>query len=136
MPEQLLLIDDEPAFAAALRTRLLAEGFAVRVATNGAAGISAALAHRPELILLDIQMPDIDGFAVCQRLKTDANTRSIPVIFMSANADDTTRSRCLATGACDFLPKPFESHTLLAAIEAARQQKADTAQHPAPGAHA
>src|SRR5206468_9776649 len=78
--------------------------------------VAAATAVRPELILLDIRMPVMDGFEVCRRLKTIDETRDIPVIFLTASADINERVRSWSFGAVDFIAKPFEKRELIARV--------------------
>ena len=93
-------------------------------ATDGAAGIAMAAAERPDLILMDLNLPEIDGWEATRRLKADPATRDIPVIALSAHAMAGDREKALATGCDDFDIKPVEFDRLLAKIEQALASKA------------
>jgi DNA-binding response OmpR family regulator len=106
---RLLLIDDRPEELAEL-TRLLREDFALSWATDGHTGWQRAVAQRPDLILLDMQMPGADGLAVCRLLKSDPGTRDIPVIYVSSRGGSAAeRLEGLRAGAVDFVAKPFDA---------------------------
>lgn len=117
MPKSVLIIDDEPRITAALMTRLESLGYEVYHAINGLAGVQAAGLHRPDAIVLDIRMPDIDGYEVCARIRRTPELRRTPVIFLSANVQDSARRRAMAAGGSVFLSKPYEAADLVAAIE-------------------
>lgn len=118
MPKKyVLLIDDDMAIATALTLRLRAAGHDVISARDGRSGVVEAAAHRPDVILLDIRMPDIDGYEVCRRLKSDPELASIPVIFVSANAHESARDQAYQVGGSAFLSKPYEPGQVLATIE-------------------
>lgn len=118
MPKHILVVDDEVPLLRALLVRLRIAGYNVDLASCGTDGLTGA-AKLPDLILLDIRMPDIDGFEVNRRLKADPRTSEIPVIFLSANVQDSARQAAIAAGAHAFLTKPYDSKTLLAAVESA-----------------
>lgn len=117
MPRSILIIDDEPAITAALMTRLEAAGHRVRHAINGIAGLEAASADAPDVIILDVRMPDIDGLEVCIRLRRDPDLRAVPVIFLSAESDPVARRRATLAGGTEFIAKPFTSVEILDTIE-------------------
>lgn len=114
-----LLIDDEPGIASALVVRLSAEGYVVETAMDGRSGLAAAAETQPDVILLDIRMPDIDGIEVCRRLKTNPELAATPVIFLSANVKDVVRHQALEAGGSAFLSKPYEPRDVLNAIRSA-----------------
>ncbi len=122
MPKSVLIIDDEPRITAALMTRLEALGYQVYHAINGLAGVQAAELHRPDAIILDIRMPDIDGYEVCTRIKRTPELGNTPVIFLSANVQDSARQRAMAVGGSVFLTKPYEATDVIAAIEGVTEQ--------------
>ena len=90
----------------------------VTVGVDGATGLSLVRRLRPELVLLDVGLPDTDGYDVCLRIKSDAATADIPVIFLSARGDVFDKVRGLSCGAADYLTKPFHPAELLARVEA------------------
>lgn len=114
MPDMILIIDDERSLSQALEIRLRAAGYSVTAAFNGLTGVAAAGAlPRPSAILLDIRMQDIDGFEVNRRLKQSRRTADIPVVFLSANIQDSARQQALAEGASAYLTKPCDLRDLL-----------------------
>lgn len=112
-----MLVDDEPANLTLLEELLRLEGYATVSAESGAEALSLARASRPDLILLDIMMPEMNGFDVCDRLRKDTALQTVPVIFLTALDDDTSRLRGLEMMADDYLTKPFNSRLLLAKVE-------------------
>lgn len=119
MSKQVLIIDDEWTIQQALLARLSAHGYRVTMASDGPAGLIAAQEECPDVILLDLRMPDMDGFEVLRRLRARASTAEIPVIFLTANIQDTVKEQAKAAGAAGFLTKPYEASTVLDAIGSA-----------------
>jgi len=117
--KKILVIDDQKENLFILEDRLDLEGFKVITAYNGLSGIELAKEHKPDLVLLDIMMPEISGFEVCRELTNNEITKNIPVIILTAlsNAEDTEKG--FAAGAFDFIKKPFNRIELLARIKAA-----------------
>jgi PAS domain S-box-containing protein len=111
-----LIVDDTPANLGVLFELLGDAGFEVLVAEDGESALARAAYARPDLILLDVVMPDPDGFATCQRLKAQAETRDVPVVFMTALADTVDKVRGFEVGAVDYVTKPFEPEELLARV--------------------
>ena len=119
---RVLVMDDDDDHAEVLATRLRKEGFEVDVATSGKGGLTQALGRRPDLILLDVYMPDMDGFEVAKRLNDEPLTCDIPILFLSGMDDLVTRVRELHQGDVDFLAKPYSFAELLARVERALAQ--------------
>jgi diguanylate cyclase (GGDEF)-like protein/PAS domain S-box-containing protein len=113
----ILIVDDVPANLAIAVDYLEANRFQVMVAQDGEEGIERAQLVHPDLILLDVMMPGIDGFETCRRLKMDVRTRDIPIIFMTALADTSNKVEGFAAGAVDYISKPFQIEELLARIK-------------------
>jgi putative two-component system response regulator len=113
---QILAVDDTPASLKLLTELLKAEGYDVRSAINGELALHAAMLQPPELVLLDVRMPGMSGFEVCERLKTEARTRDVPVIFISALADTEEKVRGFTVGAVDYVTKPYRREELLARV--------------------
>jgi diguanylate cyclase (GGDEF)-like protein/PAS domain S-box-containing protein len=113
----ILIVDDIPANLAIAVDYLEDNGFQVMVAQDGQEGLERAQLMRPDLILLDVMMPGIDGFETCRRLKMTESTRDIPVIFMTALADTADKIKAFAAGAVDYVSKPFQVEELLARIK-------------------
>jgi two-component system OmpR family response regulator len=128
--ERVLIIDDERYIAQALMLRLRASGNDVQSACDGASGITAVSEWKPDVIMLDIRMPDMDGFEVNRRLRARPELAEIPVIFLSANVQESARQAALAAGAHAFLTKPYESKDVLAAIRNALDWSARTGDVP------
>jgi two-component system cell cycle response regulator DivK len=112
----ILYIEDNEDNVALLRLRLELEGFEVLIAPDGATGIASAAAHRPDIILMDLDLPDIDGFEATRRIKDDAQMGRIPVIAVSAHAMPEHRERASAAGCDEFEAKPVDFGRLLGKI--------------------
>ena len=113
---QILLVDDNPTNLQVLYQTLEGQGYRLRAARSGRDAISIAQRAVPDLILLDVMMPDMDGFETCARLKADARTRDAAVIFLSALTEAREKVRGLELGAVDFVNKPFQSEEVLARV--------------------
>ncbi|MFI0849730.1 response regulator [Mesorhizobium sp. IMUNJ 23232] len=123
-PPRILAVDDTPENLEILRMRLEANGYEVETAADGEEGLAKARDLQPDLILLDIMMPKLDGIAVVRLLKQDNSLRSIPVILVTAKADTRDVVEGLDAGGDDYLTKPFEHHALLARVRSMLRQKA------------
>jgi len=117
MREKILVIDDDHDLARLTAIWVKSAGYEAVTAHDGETGLNAAKLHRPNLILLDIMMPNLDGFGVSRRLKDDPELACIPIIFLSAKVEETARREALTAGARYFLSKPYEGNELIAAIE-------------------
>jgi two-component system, cell cycle response regulator len=118
MANAILVIDDSPDIHKLVKVRLGKEQYVIHCALDGAFGLKAALEFRPDLILLDIDMPGRDGFTVCADLKADTMTRDIPIIFLSGATSTKDKIRGLELGAIDYITKPFDSAELQARVRA------------------
>jgi len=114
-----LCVDDDPVMLHLLASTLQKKGFHPVTAHDGMAGIEAARRDRPILILLDIEMPGLDGFEVCRRLRADAQTNGIPVIILTSSADPHLNVQAFKAGADLALTKPFDAERLMATLQAA-----------------
>lgn len=114
MTARILIVDDVPANVRLLETRLAAEYYQVATAQDGLEAIRAAHTYQPDLIFLDVMMPNMDGYEACRRLKADPETLHIPVVMVTALTEPSERLLGLEAGADDFLTKPVEYDTLLA----------------------
>jgi signal transduction histidine kinase len=134
-PETILLVDDEDALRWNMRAFLEDLGFQVLEARRGQEALALCREHRPHLILLDISMPEMNGFEVCRQLKTDPRTAEIPVIFVSAFLRVTDKVNAFASGGVDYVTKPFHFEEVEARIRAHlelhRQRRELKAQHAA-----
>lgn len=124
-PGTLLIIDDDPINRQVLRYLFEQEKYRVIEADDGQQGLSRALADRPDLVLLDIMMPGLDGFAVCEALRENEITASIPVILVTALNNSHDETRGLAAGAVDFITKPINPSVIKARVKAHMQLKRD-----------
>ena len=118
MTNKILVIDDSPDIHTLVKVRLGNEQVDIRCASDGASGLEAAREFRPDLILLDIDMPGRDGFEVCADLKADSMTMGIPVIFLSGATSTKDKVRGLELGASDYITKPFDPAELQARVRA------------------
>ena len=117
--KRILMIEDDPDIALSLRLKLERDGgFEVRTAEDGAAGLRMAVDRPPDLVLLDVNLPEMDGFEVCRQLRSDPATAQIPVIMLTARIDESDRVAGLDLGADDYITKPFSPKEALARIRA------------------
>ncbi|PSB02138.1 two-component system response regulator [Merismopedia glauca] len=112
----ILIVDDTPTNLDVMSETLTGAGFEVAIALDGERAIKQVQKIKPDLILLDVRMPGIDGFETCQYLKTDPNTQHIPVIFMTALSDINSKVKALELGAVDYITKPFQEREVLARV--------------------
>jgi len=115
-PASILVIDDQPDHLRTLSAILQNRGYQVRQATNGPMALRTIASQPPDLILLDIRMPQMDGYAVCAALKQSPQTQEIPVIFLSALGDAADKARAFDMGGVDYITKPFQAGEVLARI--------------------
>jgi len=145
MTDRILIIEDETDLAATLAYNLTREGFEATTAATGAAGLTAALnpaTAPPDLILLDLMLPDMPGTEVCRRLRAESRTRNVPIVMVTAKADEIDRVVGFEVGADDYVVKPFSVRELLLRIRAVLRRarpgevesKKDSANEPSPEA--
>lgn len=115
--ENILIVDDTPANLRLLSQMLDEQGYQIRPVPNGQLALTAAQAKPPDLVLLDIRMPDLDGYQVCARLKDDDRTKDIPIIFISALDAIDDKVRAFQVGGVDYITKPFHVEEVLARVE-------------------
>jgi DNA-binding response OmpR family regulator len=113
----ILIVDDEPANLRLLSDMLVDQGYQVRLAPSGKLALMNVRTTPPDLILLDIRMPGLSGFEVCEQLKADPQTRAIPVIFVSAMDEIEDKVKAFALGGVDYVTKPFRVEEVLARVE-------------------
>ncbi|MBW4642116.1 MAG: response regulator [Goleter apudmare HA4340-LM2] len=119
----ILIVDDNPTNLSVLSEVLSNAGYKFRVAVNGESAILQAERNQPQLILLDVEMPGIDGFETCRRLKANPITQNIPLIFTTALADTNSKVKAFSLGAVDYIPKPFAQEEVLARVRVHLQLK-------------
>lgn len=115
-PGKVLIMEDEPSLQTILRVQLERAGYSVQVAGDGEEGLQAVDEWTPDLVLIDVMMPRVDGHEVCRRLKANHRTRQIPIIMLTARADVENRIQGLKDGANDYITKPYEQQELLCRV--------------------
>jgi class 3 adenylate cyclase len=116
-PDRILVVDDTPANIQTVTAILKERGYRISVATNGRQALEVVERVSPDLILLDVVMPEMDGFETCRRLKSSDAWRQIPVIFLTARTETEDLVRGFEVGAVDYVAKPFNAHELLARVQ-------------------
>ncbi len=129
MDPNILVIDDEPQILRALRTILTAKHFKVTTALRGGEGLALAAAQAPDLVILDLSLPDMDGVEVCQQLR---QWTQVPIIILSVRDSERDKVRALDMGADDYLTKPFGIEELLARVRVALKHSAQAQGAPSP----
>ncbi|OGO35531.1 MAG: DNA-binding response regulator [Chloroflexi bacterium RBG_16_57_11] len=124
---RILIVDDEPAIRRFLRTSLTARGYTIYEAVDGQDALQAVLSHRPDLLVLDLGLPDLDGVQVTRSLR---EWTQIPIIILSVREQEADKIAALDAGADDYLTKPFGLGELLARIRVALRRQATTASEP------
>ena len=114
---RVLIVDDDQVIQQLLEVNLELEGYEIAKASNGEEALAQVQAFNPELVLLDVMMPKLDGREVCRRIKADPATKHIPVIFLSARAQDMDVTSGLDLGASAYVTKPFDPVDLIETVE-------------------
>ncbi len=122
--QQILIIEDEKDIVELIRYNLSQEGFNVSAAFTGEEGLILARENMPDLVLLDLMLPGLDGLEVCKALKTDSKTRHVPVVMLTAKGEEADIVIGLEMGADDYMTKPFSPRVLLARLKAVLRRKA------------
>jgi DNA-binding response OmpR family regulator len=117
MAKRVLVVDDEPNIVMSLRFLMEREGLEVEVAPTGEAALQALERAPADLVLLDVMMPEIDGFEVCQRIRANPAWAGTPIIMLTAKGRDVERDKGRALGADDYITKPFSTRELVARIK-------------------
>jgi two-component system cell cycle response regulator len=121
--QKILIVDDSESIRLLLQARLSTEPVEIACADSGVAGLRLAGEILPDLILLDLELPDIDGLEVCRRLKANPRTQSIPIVFISGTTDTARKIEGLEAGAADYITKPFDAAELRARIRVSLRTK-------------
>ena len=129
MPNPIVVVEDDPAIAAAVAARLRAEGFTVEVAHTGPDGVEACRRTAPALVVLDVMLPGFDGIEACRRIQAD---RPVPVVMLTARDSETDVLVGLGVGADDYVTKPFSPRELVARVNAVLRRAQRAAAEPAP----
>ncbi|MGB5079569.1 MAG: response regulator [Burkholderiales bacterium] len=117
MTKRVLIVDDEPNIVAALEFLLHKNGYAVKVAVNGEDALAQLDAFKPDLVLLDVMMPKVSGYEVCQRMRAQPQWRDIKIVILSAKGREVEVSKGMSLGADLYVTKPFSSTELVATID-------------------
>lgn len=125
MRSTILIVDDDEKIVSMLRRGLAFEGYEVQTASNGAEGLNKLMDKEPDVVVLDVMMPQIDGFEVCRRLRAAGS--KVPILMLTAKDEVQSRVTGLDTGADDYLVKPFALEELLARVRALLRRKSDLA---------
>lgn len=118
MSKRILIVDDEPNIVISLEFLMMREGHEVRVARDGEAGLAAVRTHRPDLVVLDVMMPKLDGFAVLEAIRSDPNLAATRVLMLTAKGREAEQQKGLALGADAYMPKPFSTRELVDKVKA------------------
>ncbi len=117
MQKKIMVVDDEPYIARVIKFKLEQEGYAVISANDGVTGLDRIRQEKPDLVLLDVMMPGLTGYEVCQQVKADADLQGIPVVFLTAKGQERDREQGLNMGASDYITKPFSPNRLLELVK-------------------
>jgi DNA-binding response OmpR family regulator len=117
MAKRILIVDDEPNIVSSLEFLMKREGFEVQVAVDGDAGLKAALASPPDLVLLDIMLPKMNGFEVCERLRADPRCQGMKIVMLTAKGRQSDSARGMAAGADLYVTKPFSTRELVGQVK-------------------
>jgi DNA-binding response OmpR family regulator len=128
-PARILIVDDEPNILLSLQFLMKKAGYDVRTATDGEKALAEIAREAPDVVLLDVMMPKLDGFSVCQRVKSTPEWRGVRVIMLTARGRDVEREKGFALGADDYITKPFSTKDAIDRVAAALARPAAT---PAP----
>ena len=118
MNSKILVVEDDPGALRLISYTLQAEGYEVITATNGLQGLRKAQNDKPDLVVLDVMLPGIDGFEICHRLRADPGTARLPIMMLSAKARETDKATGLNVGADDYLTKPADPSDIVSHIKA------------------
>jgi two-component system phosphate regulon response regulator PhoB len=127
MKPNILVVEDEPPLVEVLRYNLEKEGYLVNVAENGAQALSKVHESPPDLVILDWMLPELSGIEVCRQLREDPDSREVPVIMLTARGEEADRVKGLASGADDYVVKPFSPAELLARVRAVLRRSTSSA---------
>ena len=131
MRNKILVVDDDAELIELISFNLKQAGYSIGTASNGVDAIKKARSLEPNLIVLDIMMPELDGFAVCEILRRDSTTATIPILMLTALSSELGRVAGLGSGASDFVTKPFSPRVLVQRIEELLQKTANSTQSAA-----
>lgn len=116
MAKKILIIEDDPSFSRAINHIIEKEGYDVITASNGLSGFRMAQEEKPDLLILDVMLPGLDGFEICSRLRQDPPTANLPIVMLSTKGQEADKTTGLKVGANEYLTKPVDRELLLAKI--------------------
>jgi DNA-binding response OmpR family regulator len=122
-PKRVLVCDDDPVILRLLQVNLELEGYEVIAGRNGEEAVSLAAENSPDLVILDIMMPRLDGYQACEQIKSNDSTKDIPVVFLSAKAQQSDIDKGKEYGVAAYLTKPFDPNELLSVVDRLLRQK-------------
>jgi len=117
MAKKIMVVDDEPYIARVIKFKLEQEGYTVISANDGQSGLQKIKEEKPDMVLLDVMMPGLSGYEVCQKIKEDAELAGIPVVILTAKGQERDREQGLTMGASDYITKPFSPNRLLELVK-------------------
>jgi len=117
MARSVLVVDDEPNIVLSLEFLMKQAGLEVRTASDGKAALAAVRSAAPDLVLLDISMPNGDGFEICRKIRDNPDWKGVRIIMLTAKGRDSEREKGLAAGADDYITKPFSTHDVLERVQ-------------------
>jgi CheY-like chemotaxis protein len=120
-----LIVEDEPEANLLLSMLIRLKGYQTESAYTGGEALALARDHHPDVVFLDLMLPDINGFEVCTRLKSDRQTEEIPVVMVTARLESESRERSFEVGASEFIPKPYTPSQIFAALPATASSSSD-----------
>jgi DNA-binding response OmpR family regulator len=123
---RILIVDDEPNIVLALELLMKKEGFEVRTVDDGEKACQAVGEFRPDLVLLDIMMPKMDGYEVCQRIRADASLKDVRIIMLTAKGREVEKEKGLALGADSYITKPFSTREVVLTVKDLLASKLDS----------
>jgi DNA-binding response OmpR family regulator len=116
MPKDILIVDDEPGIVAPIQFLMKQQGYNVMIAENGEDALELIYKYKPDLVLLDIMLPTIDGYEVCEIVRLNPDTRSVKIIFLTAKGREVEIAKGMALGADAYIVKPFSNAELVAKV--------------------
>jgi two-component system phosphate regulon response regulator PhoB len=135
MGNRILVVDDEPDLVELVRFNLASAGFRVEIATSGSAALASLRRSPPDLMVLDLMLPDIDGTELCRRVRADRDLAQLPVIMLTAKAEEVDRIVGLELGADDYVTKPFNTRELALRVKAVLRRRTQDAEGELPLEH-
>jgi DNA-binding response OmpR family regulator len=111
--KKILIVEDDPSFSRAINHIVEKEGYDVSTASNGMTGLRMATEDKPDLLILDVMLPGLDGFEICSRLRNETQTAKLPIIMLSAKGQESDKTTGLKVGADEYLTKPVDREVLL-----------------------